>query len=60
MQHVFISYIRKNKGEVDRLLQRVNLGKIVKISADGDYIYRGEPEYYEKALLNSLSSIGWS
>ena len=24
------------------------IGKIAKISADGDYIYRGEPECYKK------------
>ncbi|MYB65221.1 tetratricopeptide repeat protein, partial [Candidatus Poribacteria bacterium] len=32
--------------ELNRVLEII--GKIAKISADGDYIYRGEPECYEK------------
>ena len=36
--------------EPNRILEII--GKIVKISADGDYIYRGEPECYEKVSSN--------
>ena len=34
------------KIELNRILEII--GKIVKIYVDGDYIYRGEPECYEK------------
>ena len=36
--------------ELNRILEII--GKIVKISAEGDYIYRGEPECYEKVSSN--------
>ncbi|MDE0397384.1 MAG: tetratricopeptide repeat protein [Candidatus Poribacteria bacterium] len=38
------------KTELNRILEII--GKIVKISAEGDYIYRGEPECYEKVSSN--------
>ena len=38
------------KTELNQILEII--GKIVKISADGDYIYRGEPECYEKISSN--------
>ena len=34
------------KTELNRILEII--GKIAKISADGDYIYRGEPECYKE------------
>ena len=36
--------------ELNRILEII--GKIVKISTDGDYIYRGEQECYEKVSSN--------
>ena len=39
-----------HKAELNKILEII--GKIVKISADGDYIYRGEQEYYEKVSSN--------
>ena len=38
------------KTELNRILEII--GKITKISAEGDYIYRGEPECYEKVSSN--------
>ena len=38
------------KTEPNRILEII--GKIVKISAEGDYIYRGEPECYERVSSN--------
>ena len=38
------------KTELNRILEIIY--KIVKISADGDYIYRGEPKSYEKVSSN--------
>ena len=38
------------KTELNRILEII--GKIRKISADGNYIYRGEPECYEKISSN--------
>ena len=38
------------KTELNRILEII--GKIVKISADGDYIYRGEPKCYEMVSSN--------
>ena len=38
------------KTELNQILEII--GKIVKISADGNYIYRGEPECYEKVSSN--------
>ena len=38
------------KTELNRILEII--GKIVKMSADGDYIYRGEPECYKKVSSN--------
>ena len=36
--------------ELNRILEII--GKIAKIAADGDYIYRGEQECYEKISSN--------
>ena len=38
------------KTDLNRILEII--GKIVKISTDGDYIYRGEQECYEKVCSN--------
>ena len=38
------------KTELNRILEII--GKIAKISADGDYIYRGEPECYKEVSSN--------
>jgi len=38
------------KTELNRILEII--GKITKISAEDDYIYRGEPECYEKVSSN--------
>ena len=38
------------KTELNQILEII--GRIAKISADGDYIYRGEPEHYEKVSSN--------
>ena len=38
------------KTELNRILEII--GKITKISAEGDYIYRGEPECYERVSSN--------
>ena len=38
------------KTELNRILEII--GKIAKISAEADYIYRGEPECYERVSSN--------
>ena len=38
------------KTELNRILEII--GKITKLSAEGDYIYRGEPECYQRVSSN--------
>ena len=42
-------------GQLSQVLEKIQ--EIAEKSADGDYIYRGEPEHYDKVSSKSLSKI---